>query len=272
MPTFARDHQTSMKVVCGVCTCKSKNLRTISPILLVLIKKHHFDQYDLDTMPNVICLSCIPTLKEIDEKGIEAKRTLPLIDYSEFTLKNTRLQEQKKNGLFCDCKWCWIAQLKNKEYEKYYNSIKKVGRPGTIEKAEATPLCSLCLGRSGKGVSHHCTKEAKYKSLVEIASASKVDADRVTAKLINKKCEDELVSKKIGTFSLTSGRNKNLIVGFGDKPMPQLKHQDMVNLKVDAKVTDRQLNLISARLRNKLKMRNIIEPGSREVVTQKARN
>ena len=69
------------------------------------------------------------------------------------------------------------------------------------------------------------------------------------------------MSKKIGTFSLTSGRNKNLIVGFGDKPMPQLKHQDMVNLKVDAKVTDRQLNLISARLRNKLKMRNIIEPG-----------
>lgn len=68
-----------------------------------------------------------------------------MFDYSEFTLKNTRLQEQKKNGLFCDCKWCWIAQLKNKEYEKYYNSIKKVGRPGTIEKAEATPLCSYVL-------------------------------------------------------------------------------------------------------------------------------
>ena len=40
-------HKTALKKVCGICLMKQKSMENISDQYLILIKKHHFENYNL---------------------------------------------------------------------------------------------------------------------------------------------------------------------------------------------------------------------------------
>ena len=273
-----KNHQANMSKICGVCSCKSINLRNISPKVLELIKKHHYAQYDLESMPTVICTSCIPTLNEIDKKGKEAKKKLPIIDYRLFVVQATRSQVKKTTGdEVCDCRWCWIGRLQNQDYLSYKESVKQtVGRPrnkeNQVQEAETVKRCVKCLVKIGKGINHNCTLSNRYSNLVEMTNkTSIIDAERVTSKLLNKKCEDEHVSKKTGSLTLASG-SKQLTVNFGERSQPQISHKEMIDLKKGIDLSGKQVNAIGTFLRYKLGRRDIIEPGARAALQERAKS
>ena len=53
--------------VCGVCTRKAPNMRPISAIVLRMILDYHYDSYNTEEFPHVICVSCDQTLRYIDK-------------------------------------------------------------------------------------------------------------------------------------------------------------------------------------------------------------
>ena len=63
MPHMAKSHAEWMRLICGRCCRKQKDLRTINPSVLSLLKDHHFPNYSLSWMPSVICKPCLNTLR-----------------------------------------------------------------------------------------------------------------------------------------------------------------------------------------------------------------
>ena len=57
--------------------------QTISPLVLNLIWKHILKEYSLEdtSLPLIICMSCVQTLKSIESGKVDRK--LPDVDYSE---------------------------------------------------------------------------------------------------------------------------------------------------------------------------------------------
>ena len=53
-------YETAFKKVCGISLMKQKSMKNISDQYLILIKKHHFANYNLTSgdYPTVICPSC----------------------------------------------------------------------------------------------------------------------------------------------------------------------------------------------------------------------
>ena len=48
MPHQKTSHEGWMSKICGVCTLKPKFSQKITPILQEMIKRNHYDKYDLD--------------------------------------------------------------------------------------------------------------------------------------------------------------------------------------------------------------------------------
>ena len=63
MPKERKTHQDWMRLLCGVCLRKEKNLININDDILHLIKQHHHPSYDLSLMPTVVCKSCMRPLR-----------------------------------------------------------------------------------------------------------------------------------------------------------------------------------------------------------------
>ena len=168
MPTIKTSHEGWMSKICGVCTLKPKYSQKINPVLLELIKRNHYENYDLESMPIIVCKSCVNILKEIDKEGPSAKKCLPAVDYSIFVLpKVTRSTEND-----CTCEWCRIGRLYGKAYSDYVESAKaKQGRPSLQDNKEtegAIKICKLCFGKVAKGVQHYCNKTNRNNNLGKI--------------------------------------------------------------------------------------------------------
>ena len=63
MPHTAKSHAEWMRLICGRCCRKQKDLRPINPSVLSLLQNHHFQNYSLLWMPTVICKPCLNTLR-----------------------------------------------------------------------------------------------------------------------------------------------------------------------------------------------------------------
>ena len=87
----ALSHSDCRKLVCGVCLRKEKHNQTISEKVLVLIKKHHYENYSIedDHLPTIACMSCVATLKAIDKSPENAKRKTPFVAYDELQKPKT---------------------------------------------------------------------------------------------------------------------------------------------------------------------------------------
>ena len=73
---------------------KQKSMENISDQYLILIKKHHFANYNLTSgdYPTVICLSCKRCLRDRDKFGHDAKGKLPPLRYHK--MRGTRTSEK----------------------------------------------------------------------------------------------------------------------------------------------------------------------------------
>ena len=121
MPTTATDHEGFQQKICGVCTLKRENKQKITPVLLEKIRRIHCDTYDLDSMPKVICKSCVVTINDMDQNGVKATKKLPAIDYPEFIVP----QMTRATKEFCPCKWCSIGRMYGGPYQSYVKSVKE---------------------------------------------------------------------------------------------------------------------------------------------------
>ena len=266
MPHTAKSHDDFMKIVCGVCTCKSKHNQKITPQVLDLIRRHHHQAYDVDKLPSIICKSCLPTLKELDSKGADARRFLPTIDYRQFEVP-VRTRSAEAN---CSCGWCKVGRYNGVEYKRHEASVKnKVGRPS--DKPQEQPnisICRTCMGEVAKGVSHHCTKTNRNENLAGLVRAlSNEGSGRVTSKLINVRCEEEGIDKRTGSLTLSSG-TKQLFINFGKRAeKPQLTYAEVINILNKTKLSNNQLKDVLAAIRVKFG-RKSVEPNFRMELTK----
>ena len=100
-------HETALKKVGGLCLMKQKSMENISDQYLILIKKHHFANYNLTSgdYPTVICPSCKRCLRDRDKFGHEAKGKLPPLRYHK--MRGTRTS---RNFQQFQCSWCQEGQ------------------------------------------------------------------------------------------------------------------------------------------------------------------
>ena len=261
MPSTAKSHDDFLKIVCGVCTCKSKHNQKITPGVLELIRRHHHPSYDVDKLPSIICKSCLPTLKELDSKGADARRSLPNIDYSQYEVPvRTRAAEAH-----CTCGWCLVGRMNGLDYRRHEASVKnKPGRP--TDKPEEQPtmvICRTCMGEIAKGVSHQCTKTNRNENLAGLVRAVSIEgSDRVTSKLINARCDEEGIDKRTGSLTLPSG-SKQLVINFGKRAeKPQLTYAEVIHILNKTKLSNNQLKDVLAAIRVKFG-RKSVEPNFR---------
>ena len=86
MPHKAKSHAEVLDSYCGVCTRFAKNRRNITPRVLNLIQRFHYDNYILNSwLPNVCCVSCHTTLGFMDKEDESVRRKLPVIDYDDLS-------------------------------------------------------------------------------------------------------------------------------------------------------------------------------------------
>ena len=128
---MAKTHGDWMKLICGVCCRKRKDLRNITYNILKLIQDNHYDSYSFDWLPTKLCKGCLKIIQEIDVKKDEASRKLPVIDYDSMRRPGALTRGNPK----CSCSFCEIGQLNGDQHILYNKEIRdKPGRPATAPK------------------------------------------------------------------------------------------------------------------------------------------
>ena len=69
MPNKKKGHEDFRRAICGICWRKPKDLQSISPAVLSLIKTHCYPEYDLanKALPLSACKSFVRTVKIVDK-------------------------------------------------------------------------------------------------------------------------------------------------------------------------------------------------------------
>ena len=150
MPKERKTHQDWMRLLCGVCLRKEKNLININDDILHLIKQHHHPSYDLSLMPTVVCKSCMRPLRA-KESGQKCGGNLPVAQYHLLKLPvATRRQAED-----CQCSFCCICRMSLVEYSAHCKKMRAPpGRPidykENVEPSSSTPtptvICRDCKG------------------------------------------------------------------------------------------------------------------------------
>ena len=142
MAKVRKTHKDWMKLLCGVCLRKEKDLVNINDDILCLIQQHHHGPYDLSLMPTVVCKGCTRALR-----APESGRNLPIKQYHLLKLPvATRLQSED-----CQCSFCGICRMSMNEYEAHCQKMRAPpGRPKYKENQDPTPtptvICGACKG------------------------------------------------------------------------------------------------------------------------------
>ena len=69
MPSTKKSHEEFRLLVCGICWRKPKDLQTITPVVLDLIRRFCWSEYELEdkALPLAACKSCVKALKVIEQ-------------------------------------------------------------------------------------------------------------------------------------------------------------------------------------------------------------
>ena len=140
-----------MLTICGICTRKfdGSELRGISDADLAIIKKHVFDHYDPERMPNKACRSCKKTLVVLEEFGTKSGWNLPTVIYEDLRLPSTTATRNQALG--CECSFCEIGRMKASDYARHCARVRAPpGRPsahGDTAAPVAQKICSFCKGK-----------------------------------------------------------------------------------------------------------------------------
>ena len=126
-----------------------KSMENISDQYLILIKKHHFANYNLTSgdYPTVICPSCKRCLRDRDKFGHDAKGKLPPLRYH-------KMRGTSRNFDECQCSWCPGVRSR---------VIEHVPAPPP----EVKEICQGCLGEINRGVLHSCNVTSLEKNTLD---------------------------------------------------------------------------------------------------------
>ena len=229
--------------VCGVCTRKGK-LRNISDATLILIKAHHFCDYNTLQLPSAICESCNRILQFIDDaklKQQDPKRKLPSISYEDKMAPPARVTRASVEEI-CSCFWCRVARLNGPAYLIHAQSVRRPQKKYSPPKPRHVTRCERCHAVIGKGKRHQCTKTTRNKNAKSLVKAFSTEGQkRHTSSLLNFFCEDENIDKRFGTLHLNSG-SKMKTVNFGEKkPQAQIKVEDLIKFGNENNYSDRAI-------------------------------
>ena len=264
-------HEEVMATRCGICTGKGE--RKISPKgLLIMIKEHHYKDYDLNLHPSVLCLSCELALREVakiarEGKG-EPKRRLPSTNYAE--LEPPRASRSRSSAGVCECGWCKASKLNGSPPQNIKNSkgIKEqVGRPKASTSEQVTDKsdksvtnCVKCRGVLKRGHPHWCTKTSRNKNIVKIVRELSPEGQRrVVGKLIKGFAEEENVTDG-GQINLFSGGRVQPITIGSKKELRQTKIEEFFRFQSNTNLSAKQTGQVASFLRKTVGSR-MIEPG-----------
>ena len=269
MPGSALSHDQVLDKVCGICYRKGNKLklRTITPRVLKVIKKEHWELYNVSSgdYPRVVCLSCNTTLLKFGKEGGKeaVKRNLPAPLYD--SVQGSRVTRASPQ---CQCYWCNVWRLFGGAYNAHVASIRaKPGHPPPQSEAasgpEAVLRCEHCKGEVGKGVSHKCTVTSMEKNTLDMIEAMpSTSKQRITAKLLDKLREEQGSNpKKPGTLVLATRGSVMKTVTVGPiRPRRKFTHQDILRLKVGLHLSSNQTMNLGAGMRSVMG-RDCIVPG-----------
>ena len=232
--------------VCGVCTRKGK-LRNISDATLILIRAHHYCDYNTQELPSVICESCNRILQYIDSAKLmeqEPKRKLPSISYED------KMAPRVTRASVCTCFWCRVARLNGPAYLIHAQSVRPPQKKTSPPKPRHVTRCERCHAVIGKGKRHQCTKTTRNKNAKSMVKAFSTEGQkRHTSSLLNGFCEAENIDKRHGTLHLNSG-SKMKIVNFGEKkPQAQIKVDDLIKFGNENNYSDRGILKVGTLIR-----------------------
>ena len=199
MPNTARTHLDMLQICCSICGEKKKTnkLRPISEYVLIQIKSiDGYKDYDLnDRYPKVIC--------EVHRGAVREKVTNPSKIVYKFNLPSTippfntislpHAATRATPSGFNEAHTCFLCDQN------------QVGRPKKHENDD-TPsnVCSKCLQKTGRGISHPCTKSTK-KSAVDITNSIQDMNPQVKEKLCY-----SLLRSKVSTDSSSNSKSIKL--------------------------------------------------------------
>ena len=247
----------SRKKVCGVCMRKSKNLRKISNEELIHIRRHCFENYNLENMSSVICMSCIQTLKaykEASQTENTPKRKLPNINYSNLILPKQMSQTRLSTSTECDCSYCKIAKLNGAEYTKYEKTVRSLpGRPNTQETSIESPKlrCSVCFTIIAPGIPHRCSRQTQHDNILKLVK-TKISKEQLASKIL-----DELGNgggDQVQTLSNIKGKPKTVVINPSKKfltPKPKYTTEDIKKFGVSRNLSTKDMIELSTFLRIK---------------------
>ena len=118
---------------------------------------------EIKKLPRGICGTCQRKLYYI--KGGNFDRNLPeIFDYT--AMKDVRIPRHGE----CNCMLCSMAMVRH-HFSAETTKSRKLGNPAFLKKdppegLDFSHLCGLCLGRVGRGHSHHCTNGSLKKKSV----------------------------------------------------------------------------------------------------------
>ena len=266
-----RNHGDVIKIICGCCSRKEKDLRKINQDVLSLIKTYQFEDYDYTWCPKVICKGCLNSLKDMDQLGEKSTRWLPTLDYSAMARPKPNTRSVQGSG--CECHWCGIARLFGQQYLNHAAEIRnKPGRTPVkketfVENSGKITICQSCQSRIGPGLPHNCNKTSRQDNIMELIKQTSVGTqEKVAARLIDNIAEDQGSNTQSGTIVLsTRGRHKKTITIGSARPLKMFTTEDLLKLKSTLNLRNKNLYELRTAIRTVLGF-NSVQPGLQDAV------
>lgn len=165
MPTVARNHCESRKVVCILCLRKTKAILSSSAEQRIRSFFHQDIDFNDPRVPCGICTTCRIDLVR-KEKGQDV--SLPkLHDFSQVFVPRFL----RSSPISCNCMICKIARSGSLKSKLAVHPLglgkKKKGRPNSSNIKAAEKQCPKCLTTVAKGKHHSCTPGTLAKNMAK---------------------------------------------------------------------------------------------------------
>ena len=253
----SKTHEEVRGATCGICFCKSRNVRPISESQLKQIRLEIYEDYNIenDIFPKGMCTTCRLALnnKREDVKTGKIPHTRhylpPRFDYSQlYTSKITR------NTPDCMCYICirWRITI----------SPKDCGPPQPKKKC-VTLKCDKCESEIGRGLTHDCTKITQFNNIMDTLNSDGLLKQQVTAACIR---------------TLTDGSGDAVLSNLHGKPTQvnintntsrksnRFTKEDLIRIQATIKISDNVLLQLLTNIRVVFG-RNSVEPKFKEYLT-----
>ena len=249
MPNTARDHETSLKVLCGICLIKKadRQMNANQKLAALEIRPGFLDS---DYMPSGICTSCRLYLGNSTSRATSGP---PPCDYQALLRELECLPPRTRGNLVCMCTVCQRVRagrpglVMQEQIET--PKLQKKGRPRTASPSVSKIICSSCMGEIKPGFPHPCNRSARRENVDRLLTPK--IKEQITSDTLKQKLEASGPQMSLST----SGRSLGITVstqGGASKDAQDfsISHEALKALQVKRNLSDRAVRDVASTIRD----------------------